>query len=293
MILDRILEEKRAEVEARKAAMPSRELKSRLSDAPVPIEFAKRLVRNGAGVPAVIAEVKKASPSKGVIRPDFDPEAIARAYEAAGASAVSVLTDEKFFQGSLQYLRQVKQAVSLPVLRKDFIIDDYQVYEARAAGADAILLIVAALEKDTLSQLMNKATEIGLQCLTEVHDEAEMEVALDICAPVIGVNNRNLKTFEVSLDTTSRLLDAVRAGMPGEPPSGAGIPPTIRTEGKITFVSESGIFTHEDMIALGAMGVDAVLVGEALMRERDIEAKLRELIGTTPSLGGEGRGECA
>lgn len=279
MILDRILEEKKAEVESRKAAMPVRELKSRLSDSPVPIDFAKRLVRNEAGIPAVIAEVKKASPSRGVIRPDFDPEAIACAYEAGGASAISVLTDEKFFQGSLAYLRQVKAAVSLPVLRKDFIVDEYQVYEARAAGADAILLIVAALERDALAHLMNKSTEIGLQCLTEVHDEAEMEVALDICAPVVGINNRNLRTFEVSLDTTERLLNAVRAGMPGEPASGAGIHPTIRTQGKITFVSESGIFTHEDMAKLGKIGVDAVLIGEALMRERDIEAKLRELIG--------------
>ncbi len=284
MILDRILEEKRAEVEHRKASMPIRELKSRLSDAPVPIEFAKRLARNKSGIPAVIAEVKKASPSKGVIRPDFDPEAIARAYEAAGASAISVLTDQKFFQGSLAYLRQVKQAVSLPVLRKDFIIDEYQVYEARAAGADAILLIVAALEKEALAHLMNRATEIGLQCLTEVHDEAEMEIALDICAPVIGINNRNLQSFDVSLSTTARLLNAVRAGMPRTIKGFV----EVRTQNRITFVSESGIFTHDDMERLGAVGIDAVLVGEALMRERDIEAKLRELISDTSSAGGEG-----
>ena len=283
MILDTILEAKAVEVAQRKAAMPLRELQSRLSDAPPPLEFARRLARSESGVPAVIAEVKKASPSKGVIRVDFDPEAIARSYEAAGAAAISVLTDTQFFQGSLGYLRQVKQAVSLPVLRKDFIIDEYQVYESRAAGADAILLIVAALERDALADLMNRATEIGMQYLVEVHDEAEMEVAIDVCAPIIGINNRNLQTFEVSLDTTESLMRiAERARMPGEPASGAGMPRTIKAEyivGNAKFVSESGIFTHEDMTRLGAMGVDAVLVGEALMRERDIEAKLRELIG--------------
>jgi len=278
LILDRILEEKRIEVEARKSAMPMRELRSRISDAPLPLEFAKRLVRNESGIPAVIAEVKKASPSKGVIRADFDPEAIALSYEAAGASAISVLTDEKFFQGSLAYLRQVKQAVSLPVLRKDFMIDEYQVYEARAAGADAILLIVAALERDALVHLMNRATEIGLQCLTEVHDEAEMEIAVDICAPVIGINNRNLQTFDVSLDTTARLMRSAEYGMRnGE--SGKAHIAECRTRTRGKFVSESGILTREDMERLGAMDVDAVLIGEALMRERDIEAKLRELIG--------------
>lgn len=258
MILDKILDEKKNEVAARKAMLPIRELKSRVSDAPVPLDFMRRLARNKAGIPAVIAEVKKASPSKGVIRPDFDPEAIAMSYEAAGASAISVLTDEKFFQGSLNFLRQVKKTVSLPVIRKDFIIDEYQVYEARAAGADAILLIVAALEKDTINQLMNRAAEIGMQCLVEVHNEQEMETAIDVGAPLIGINNRNLQTFEVSLDTTARLLPMI---------------PRAKT------VSESGIFTRDDMKRLGEMGVDAVLIGEALMRERDIEAKLRELIG--------------
>ncbi|MCX8053788.1 MAG: indole-3-glycerol phosphate synthase TrpC [Armatimonadetes bacterium] len=259
MILDRILDVKRAEVERRKAAFPIRELKSRIGDAPIPLDFAKRLVRNQAGLPAVIAEVKKASPSKGVIREDFEPVSIATSYEDAGAAAISVLTDEEFFQGSLSYLRQVKQAVSIPVLRKDFIIDEYQVFESRAAGADAILLIVAALERDILCKLMNRANEIGLHCLVEVHDEAEMEIAIDVCAPIIGINNRNLKTFEVSLDTTARLL------------------PMIPRAKK---VSESGIFTRDDLIKLGRLGIDAVLIGEALMRERDVGAKLRELLGT-------------
>ena len=258
MILDTILNEKKIEVEARKASLPIGELKSRVSDAPVPLDFMRRLVRNEHGIPAVIAEVKKASPSKGVIRPNFDPQAIAKSYEAAGAQAISVLTDEKFFQGSLNFLRRVKQSVSLPVLRKDFIIDEYQVFEARAAGADAILLIVAALEKDKLNLLMNRAAEIGMQVLVEVHDEHEMETAIDVGAPLIGINNRNLQTFEVSLDTTARLLPMI---------------PRAKT------VSESGIFTHGDMMMLGKMGVDAVLIGEALMREDNIEAKLRELIG--------------
>lgn len=258
MILDKILAEKKIEVAQRSANMPLRELKSRISDAPPALDFAKKLTRSGSGLPAVIAEVKKASPSKGLIRPDFDPEAIAKAYEAGGASAISVLTDEKFFQGSLGFLRQVKRTVSLPVLRKDFVIDEYQVYEARAAGADAILLIVAALEREKLAELMNRATEIGLHCLVEVHSAEELAVAVDVCAPIIGINNRNLQTFDVSLNTTRELL------------------PKIPRAKK---VSESGIFTRDDLVELGAMGVDAVLIGEAFMREPDIEAKLRELIG--------------
>lgn len=279
MILDTILEAKQIEVAERKAAMPLRELQSRFWDAPQPLDFARRLVRSDSGVPAVIAEVKKASPSKGVIRPDFDPEAIARSYEAAGASAISVLTDEKFFQGSLTYLRQVKQAVSLPVLRKDFVIDEYQVYEARAAGADAILLIVAALERDALINLLNRATEIGLQCLVEVHDAKEMETAVDVGASLIGINNRNLYTFEVTLDTTAGLMRNAECGMQNGETASKGPIVECRTRKKGKFVSESGIFTREDMTRLGGLGVDAVLIGEALMRERDIEAKLRELIG--------------
>ncbi len=258
MILDEILNHKKTEVAQRKAEMPLRELKSRVWDAPAALGFAKRLNRSDSGMPAVIAEVKKASPSAGVIRPDFDPESIARSYQAAGASAISVLTNEKFFQGSLAYLREVKKAVTLPVLRKDFIIDEYQIYEARVAGADAVLLIVSALESDELAHLMNRAAEIDLDCLVEVHDEAEMAVAVEVGAPVIGINNRNLQTFEVSLDTTQRLL------------------PMIPRAKK---VSESGIHSREDMKRLGSMGVDAVLIGEALMRQDDIEDKLRELIG--------------
>lgn len=264
MILDKILAKKLVEVESRKAAAPINELKSRVSDAPVPLGFTRRLVRSNSGIPAVIAEVKKASPSKGLIRQDFDPESIAKAYEAAGAAAISVLTDEEFFQGSLKYLCLVKDTVSLPVIRKDFIIDEYQVIEARVAGADAILLIVAALKPTQLAELMNAATELGMDCLVEVHDEREMEVALEVGAPLIGINNRNLQTFEVSLDTTARLLPMTYV--------------TRDAEVRPKVVSESGIFTRDDMVNLGRMGVDAVLIGEALMREKDIEAKLRELI---------------
>lgn len=284
MILDTILAEKKAEVESRKAKLPLRELKSRLSDAPQPLDFTRHLSRNADGIPAVVAEVKKASPSKGLIRPDFDPAAIALAYERGGAAAISVLTDEKFFQGSLDYLRLVKRTVSLPVLRKDFIIDEYQVYEARAAGADAMLLIVAALDKETLGRLMDRATEIGLQCLVEVHDETEMETALDLCAPLVGINNRNLQTFEVSLGVTARAMVFGRAWCHSERSeeshkSARSFTTFRMTQREPKFVSESGVFTRDDMLSLGALGVDAVLIGEALMRERDIEAKLRELIG--------------
>jgi len=258
VILDSILQEKRIEVARRRAQIPIAELKARLTDSPAPRDFSAGLVRSESGIPAVIAEAKKASPSKGLIRADFDPVQVAKSYEAGGAAAISVLTDEKFFEGSLDYLAAVREAVRLPVLRKDFLIDEYQVFEARASGADAILLIVAALDRDTLRRLMNLASELGMQCLVEVHDEAEMDVALSVDAMLFGINNRNLQTFEVSLDTTRRLASMAHGRR---------------------LVSESGIFTRGDMEMLGGIGVDAVLIGEALMRERDIEAKLRELIG--------------
>lgn len=279
MILDKILASKLDEVAQRKAAMPVRELKSRISDAPIPLDFMRKLARSAAGIPAVIAEVKKASPSKGLIRPDFDPISIAKSYEAGGASAISVLTDERFFQGSLDYLRKMKRTVSLPVLRKDFIIDEYQIFEARAAGADAVLLIVAALETDTLAELMNRATETGMACLVEVHDENEMEIAIDSGAPLIGINNRNLQTFEVSLETTEKLLGTVIGSDYSSRKAASNSPLLEGRTGKWKFVSESGIFTRADMERLGAAGADAVLIGEALMREQDIEGRLRGLIG--------------
>ena len=258
MILAKILEEKRAEVRRRQVEAPIQELRARVRDIAPPLDFAKGLRRNAAGAPAVIAEVKKASPSKGLIRSDFDPVAIARSYEVGGAAAISVLTDEKFFQGSLEYLTSVKQVVTLPVLRKDFLIDEYQVVEARAAGADAVLLIVAALEKEKLAELMESAQDLEMRCLVEAHDEREMETALDSGASLIGINNRNLDTFEVDLATTARLAPLAHGRK---------------------VVSESGIRSREDLLRLGKMGVDAVLIGEALMRSDDIEAGLREIIG--------------
>jgi indole-3-glycerol phosphate synthase len=208
----------------------------------------------------VIAEVKKASPSKGVIREDFHPLQIAQAYARGGASALSVLTEQDFFQGSDDYLREIAGLVSLPTLRKDFLTEAYQIFEAKLLGASAYLLIVASLEESLLRDLIALGKELGLTPLTEVHDEAETEIALRAGAPLIGVNNRNLRTFEVSLDTTFR----IRKMVPRE----------------IPFVSESGIFTRRDVELLASEGVNAVLVGESLMRDDFPENKLRELLGS-------------
>jgi indole-3-glycerol phosphate synthase len=212
-----------------------------------------------AGELAVIAEVKKASPSVGLIAPDFDPVAIAEAYAAAGADALSVLTDEKYFQGSLAYLSRIRERVDLPLLRKDFIVDEVQIYEASVAGADAILLIVAALAQEELLHLLDVAESCQLDVLVEVHDLEEMERALESGARIIGVNNRNLRSFQVDLATTERLSEEVG-------------PDQI-------LVSESGIFTGEDARRVRAWGADAILVGEALMRAPDKTAKMAELKG--------------
>ena len=222
---------------------------------------------------ALIAEVKKASPSAGVICKDFDPVRIAREYEAAGASCLSVLTDEKFFQGSLDYLRQIRAAVRLPLLRKDFIIDERQILEAIEWGADAILLIVAILSDEQLKKFHSLATEAGLAALVEVHDEAELERAMKISPLLIGVNNRNLKTFKVDLVTTERLAARLK--------SRAGFQPALdRQDARPTLlVAESGIHTRTDVERLKQCGAKAVLVGESLMRGGDIGTKVRELIG--------------
>ncbi len=212
---------------------------------------------------AVIAEVKKASPSAGIIAPDFDAVAVAEAYAAAGADALSVLTDEKYFQGSLSYLSQIRAMVDLPLLRKDFIVDEVQIYEASVAGADAILLIVAALEQEELLRLLAVAEECQLDVLVEVHDLAEMERALDGGARIVGVNNRNLRTFEVDLSTTERLAEEVG-------------PEQI-------LVSESGIHSGGDAQRILSWGADAILVGEALMRAPDKSAKLAELKSGLPA----------
>jgi indole-3-glycerol phosphate synthase len=214
---------------------------------------------------ALIAEVKKASPSAGLICPDFDPVRIAKEYEAAGASCLSVLTDEQFFQGSLEYLRQIRQAVKLPLLRKDFIIDERQILEAVEWGADAILLIVAILDDERLKQFHSLAVEAGLAALVEVHDEAELERAMAVGAQLIGVNNRDLKTFKVDLATTEKL-----AGKLFSSPARRGSP---------LLVAESGIHTRADVERLVKCGANAILVGESLMRGGNIQAKTLELIG--------------
>ena len=206
---------------------------------------------------ALIAEVKKASPSAGLIREDFDPAAIARAYEEGGARGISVLTDERFFQGSLEHMRAARDAISLPVLRKDFILDGIQLHEARAWGADCVLLIVAALDRGQLASLGDKSRRLGMDALVEVHDERELEVALEAGADMIGINNRDLRTFKVSRDTTRRLAPLVPEG--------------------VVIVAESGIRSRSDIRELKTCGVDAVLVGESLMRSSDLAAAAREL----------------
>lgn len=266
MILDKILQDKRAEVDYRSSSRPLDELLAVIRDLPSARDFVSALTScpgRTARVPMdrvrLIAEVKKASPSKGLIRPDFDPVTIAKRYEESGASAISVLTDEKYFQGKLEYLQMVHSAVKIPCLRKDFIIDRYQVYEARAAEADAILLIVAALSKEDISSLMALTSELGMASLVETHNAAEMEIALEIGAKVIGINNRDLQTFHTTIDTSIKLA----ADVPGDR----------------ILVAESGIFTRSDVDSLAAVGIDAILVGESLMRESDPGTKIEELIG--------------
>jgi len=259
-VLRRILQRKEEEVAERISRTPLRELSARAADAPPVRGFAAAIeARIGAGEPAVIAEVKKASPSQGVIRAGFDPAAIARSYQAGGAACLSVLTDVDFFQGADADLQRARAACALPVLRKDFTIDPYQVLEARALGADCVLLIVAALDDLRLAALSEQAMALGMDVLVEVHGPDELERALQVPAPLLGINNRNLHTFEVSLDTTLSLKDAV---------------PRDRR-----LVAESGIATRDDVRRLREAGVDAFLVGEAFMRADDPGAALRALFG--------------
>lgn len=246
-LLHQILSRKLEEIAERSARTPLDELAARVADLPPTRGFTAALeAKIEAGLPAVIAEIKRASPSRGVIRADFQPAAIAGDYAAAGAACLSVLTDADFFQGSEAFLQQARAACELPVLRKDFTIDAYQVYEARTIGADAILLIVAALDDDALLELTLLAAELDLDVLVEVHDEAELDRALDLPLPLVGINNRNLRTFQTSLETSLRLR--VRAG------------------DERLLVSESGIHTPDDVARLRAAGIDAFLVGEAFMR---------------------------
>ncbi|MGV6817911.1 MAG: indole-3-glycerol phosphate synthase TrpC [Thiotrichales bacterium] len=257
-ILIKILDRKQVEVSERRAGVPLTELRAQAENAPASRGFLNAIEAKLAhGDPAVIAEIKRASPSKGLIRPDFEPASIAASYEQAGAACLSVLTDIDFFQGADSYLQQAREASALPALRKDFTIDAYQIYEARALGADCILLIVAALDDDQLKAYSQLAQELGMDALIEVHDQAELERALICPSRLIGINNRNLRTFETTLDTTLSLLGQV---------------PDDRL-----LVTESGIHTREDVMRMRENGVNTFLVGEAFMRAENPGAELSEL----------------
>ncbi len=259
-VLRRILSVKAEEVARAKKAKSLASLQAAVRSAPPPRDFAGALrARLEAGRPAIIAEIKKASPSRGVLREDFDPGAIAASYERHGATCLSVLTDEQFFQGALEHLRQARAACRLPVLRKDFTIDPYQVYEARAAGADCILLIVAALDAVRMNELESAAQGLGMAVLVEAHDAAELELALALKTPLIGINNRDLRTFETRLETTLGLLARVPKGR--------------------LVVTESGILAPEDVARMRVHEVGCFLVGEAFMRAADPGAELARLFG--------------
>ena len=255
MILDRIRAYKLKEVAESKGLVSIESLKERCKDIPEAVKSGTVLKKDHRI--KFIAEVKKASPSAGIIREDFNYINIANEYEAGGASAISVLTDKEFFKGDIKYLSEIKDAVSLPVLRKDFIIDPYQIYEARTAGADLVLLIARILTKEQIEIFLSLSHKLGMECLVEVHDNEELEKVLETEAAIIGINNRNLDTFETNLETTLQLCHRV-------------------PEGKI-IVSESGIKTRADVLILEKAGIDAILIGETLMRCKDIPQKIKEL----------------
>ena len=259
-ILDEIVATKRKEVAASRYRLPMEELETQASEAPPPRDFRASLA--GPGPIQLIAEVKKASPSAGVIRPDFDPIAIARAYQAHGAACLSVLTDAPYFQGHLSYLARVRASVAIPLLRKDFVIDEYQVVEARMAGADAVLLIAEILDDNQLAGLQALARRWGMAALVEFHDEANLTRVLASGADLVGINNRDLRRFRTDLGLTLRLRDR--------------IPPDV------VLVAESGIKSRADAERLEAAGVSAILVGESLMRQDDIGLAVERLLGLSP-----------
>jgi indole-3-glycerol phosphate synthase len=259
-VLERIAAYKREDVGARQAATPQDANQAQASQATAPRGFREALERVGeeTGRPALIAEIKKASPSKGLIRPDFDPPALARAYAAGGAACLSVLTDGPSFQGDDAYLVQARDTVALPCLRKDFLVDPWQVAESRALGADCILIILAMVDDKLAAELLSEAERFGMDALIETHDEVEMARACGLGGNLVGVNNRSLRTFEVDLEVTERLsmLSPVRA----------------------LLVAESGIFTPEDVERVSSAHAQAILVGESLMRQADVEAATRQLL---------------
>jgi indole-3-glycerol phosphate synthase len=279
-MLNKIVEEKKREV----AKLPTRliaagDLRDAMLEHGERRDFLAALQKPRHGDIALVAEVKKASPSAGVICEDFDPVRIAKEYEAAGASCLSVLTDEKFFQGSLDHLRQIRAAVKIPLLRKDFILDERQLLEAVEWGADAILLIVAILTDDQLKKFHSLATEAGLAALVEVHDETELGRALAAGANLIGVNNRDLKTFKVDLTTTEKLAAEINRRTGVSPVSNLKNKNGDRQDACPKLVAESGIHTRTDVERLKQCGANAILVGESLMKGGNISAKVRELIG--------------
>lgn len=258
MILEKILAYKRKKVEEEKKEVPLEKLLSVMEKCGEARDF-KYPFQNNRGILGIIAEIKKASPSRGVIREDFDPVEIARCYEKNRVEAISVLTEDGFFRGDTGYLTGIRKMTSVPLLRKDFIIDPYQIYQSKVLGADAVLLIAAALTGRELASFLEIAAEIGLHCLVEVHDRYELETVLETGAEIIGINNRDLRTFKTSLTITEKLIKHI-------------------PRNKIV-ISESGIKSREDMLYLQDLGVDGVLIGESLMKAESMDEKLRELRG--------------